>query len=851
MNILNKVTRKSLEKNRVRTLVTVIGIVLSIAMFTAVTTSVSSVQNFMVQVIKNTEGSWYGKVSDLTYDQAQEIGNQEQVTLQTVTENVGYATIESSNEYKPYLYIMGVDENTQDLLPINLTSGRMPETTDEILLPEHLSTNGGVKYDLHDTITLEVGERSFQQTTLWQEEGLMVAEDGTLQEELIRTQSKTYTVVGFYERPGFESTSSAGYTAITLADAGGTSYNLYLQNQSMRSIKTFLNDYSKQYAVSYHDDLIRYSGNSTENDLNRVLYPLAVILMGLIMFGSVSLIYNAFSISVSERTKQFGILKSVGATKKQMRGSVLYEAFVLALIGIPVGILAGIGGMAVTFRITEGLFQSFMSGTNTAIALHVSWLAILMAIFIGFLTVLISAYIPAMRAARKPAIDAIRQTGDIQFHAKKVRTSKLTYWIAGFEGMLASKNFKRNRKRYRATVISLFLSVVLFISATSFCSYLTDSVNAIVQTIHYELAYSHEASEDKISDENLKSFFASQDGVEQVAYAARQNQDTTLNISSITKEAFDLMKKYNMIDDTDTEFSANLNLYFVEDEFYQEYLSQQKLDVDQYMNTENPRALVYDNLLVMEEGKYRRVELITDELSSMTVNDYESNTTYEIALGEKVSEAPYFINANSGGTVILMYPYSAMEQVLHTTEKLTTMFYMKSDSAKATFTNLYTKLQDKGFAAENLQNAVESIEANKALLIVLKIFAYGFITLISLISTANVFNTISTNIALRRREFAMLRSVGMTQKSFVKMMNYECLLYGLKGLIYGIPVALFLTYLIYRSIRNGLEMSFYIPWSNVWIAIGSVFLVVFSTMLYSMNRIKKDNTIETLKNENM
>jgi putative ABC transport system permease protein len=134
---------------------------------------------------------------------------------------------------------------------------------------------------------------------------------------------------------------------------------------------------------------------------------------------------------------------------------------------------------------------------------------------------------------------------------------------------------------------------------------------------------------------------------------------------------------------------------------------------------------------------------------------------------------------------------------------------------------------------------------------VVNIFSIGFIVLISLIAAANVFNTISTNIALRRREFAMLKSIGMTQKGFNKMMNFECLLYGLKGLVYGIPVSIGITWLIYQSILNGWETGFFIPWHSIVIAVGSVFAVVFATMLYAMDRIKKDNPIDALKNENL
>ena len=150
-----------------------------------------------------------------------------------------------------------------------------------------------------------------------------------------------------------------------------------------------------------------------------------------------------------------------------------------------------------------------------------------------------------------------------------------------------------------------------------------------------------------------------------------------------------------------------------------------------------------------------------------------------------------------------------------------------------------------------LLNASEMLEENRSYIFVANMFAYTFIIMISLIAVANVFNTISTNISLRRREFAMLKSVGMTQKGFSRMMNYECLLYGSKALLLGLPVSCGITYLIYRAVTTAYETSFHLPWAAIGIAVLSVFLVVFATMMYSMSKVKKDNPIDALKNENL
>ncbi len=857
MNILKKVTIESLKKNPVRTLVTIIGIILSIAMFTAVTTSVSSVQQFMIDVISETDGSWYGSFTNVDESGVEKIESDKDISDVVLIQNIGYAAIDSANEYKPYIYVAGIKDNINKMLPIHMDEGRLPEDVDEIILPDHLASNGGVKYNVGDTITLSIGKRISDNMNLWQETILQVDEEGSLIEKLVDLKKTTYTVVGIYKRSNFENYNAPGYTALTFASVNNTgTQNVYIQTDNMKDIYDVINKYPDEYGSNINSDLIRFSGNSSENALNRVLYSLAAILMGLIMFGSISLIYNAFAISVSERTKQFGILKSIGATKRQMRQSVVFEAGLLASIGIPLGIISGIIGMAITFYCTQGLFAKFLNELNVKLSLHISVASILIAALVGFVTVIISAYIPARKASKRTAIEAIRQTADIHMKPGKVKTLYITYWIAGFPGMLASKNFKRNKKQYRSTVISIFLSVVLFVSATNFCSYLTDSLNEIISTSDYDLSYYYTESEDTISSNQLNTIIQSTDGMTETTYLRKEIVSANIFVNQLEEKTRTMLEKYQVIEDTSNFFETDIQLVFIQDSEYQKFLEENKYDIDKYMNIESPTGLVYDHTVVFEDGKYRNVKMLLEKETNLQIlysQDDASNQqiTKNLAIGEKIDSVPFSIESDSG-MIVLMYPYSARGNVLEGgIYNQEIYYYMKSLKPEDSYKKLSASLQEKGLIVDNLYNQHQVIETNQALLIVLKVFAYGFIVLISLIATANVFNTISTNIALRRREFAMLKSVGMTRRGFIKMLNYECLLYGLKGLIYGIPVSIGITYLIYKSISNGLEIEFYMPWENVTIAVVSVFLVVFTTMIYSMNRIKKDNPIETLKNENL
>ncbi len=887
MNILNRVTLKTLAKNKVRTLVTIIGIVLSAAMITAVTTSISSLQNFMLEVVIQTEGSWHGAVFDTDAAAISALKQEKSVERYTALWSLGYAALENpQDDERPYLFVGAAEANAADSLPIHITEGRMPKSGRELILPTHLKTIGGVSHRLGDTLTLALGTRSAGGETLTQHDFYVGGETLDVRE------TRTYTVVGFYERPSFEGYAAPGYTALTLAEEGDTAAgvcDVYITMKNPNEIYELRDRCFADKGSRINSDLLRLTASSNEDNYNSVLYGMAAILIGIIVFGSISLIYNAFSISVNERTKQFGLLSSVGATKKQLLRSVLFEAGALSLIGVPVGILCGIAGIGVTFHFTENLFASFLNGIGegAALRLSVSWGAVIAAAVVGAVTVFVSAYLPARRAVRVPAIEAIRQSRDIAIRARQVKTSKLTYWLFGFEGMLASKNFKRNRKKYRATVISLFLSVVLFISASSFCSYLGMSADAVFDTSEYDIAYMARPEDlEKRPIAKLYEELAGVEGVTEAVYFFSENHEATIPTAALAKD----YAAYNGAgrgEPAAPETNIIVRLYFIEDEAYSAYLSEQKLNGGDLVRGATAVAFDTMNFYDAQEEKFKTFRMLGTGQTVVSVQalktiegyhitetdineDGETVYLYEsgegdtmrltaaeamekktLAVGAVAAQKPFCVDGNAQQVLSLLYPFSAYESVLGREAPTEVQFCFQAKNHKDVYEKMSDVLAEAGLSSTRLYDYAEQAESERALVTVINVFSYGFITLISLIAVANVFNTISTNIGLRRREFAMLKSIGLTRKGFHKMMNFECLLYGIKGLIYGIPVAVGVTYLMYRSVVQGWETKFYLPWYSVAISVGSVFLVVFATMLYSMRKINRDNPIDALRNENL
>ncbi len=909
MNVFHKYTLQNLKKNKTRTIVTIIGIILSVSMFSATILSLSSAMHYMTSYVEQTVGKFYCELSDISEQTATEIKNDKRVKTFSQMKSVGYAEIGSKNELKPYLYIGAVDKDFENHVAVRILEGRMPEKTNEIILPEHLKSNGGVSYSIGDPLTLSVGQRTVDGKPAFQNT------EFSENEKLTDTTEKTYTVVGFYERPDLlvEGHMAPGYTAYTFDDGTVTANTstAFVTLTKMGSTLDFCEEYQKNQKCttpSPNIDLLRYNGKAGTDEFLLMLYGFGAFLILLIVFGSVSLIYNSFSISVSERTKQFGLLKSIGATKKQILSCVLFEAFFLCIIAIPIGLLAGCAGIGITLGSLSDMFNSILvSGTNVDIKmkLHVEPLALIAASLLSIFTTLISAYIPAKRAIKLPAIDAIRQSNDIKIKPGKVKTSKLTYKLFGFPGMIASKSFKRNRKRYRITILSLFMSIVLFISASSLCYYFTASFAAEQEDYTYDVSVQSYADRTEEGDKKLSKLYRAGKTLKDVEKGCVTD---TSYFSSVIDKAYltdECIKAHD--EGTQKYIPLAVTVDFIDDESFRQYLDENNIRSDGFFDPNNPQAIVYnsDKFYKQVDGQKYNVffshevfktgskpsDICLNLLSYTVKGGYydgeikeENGTIYckyafpdktgenettkwialdqvssvlDIKIGYATTVRPYFIGTSN---TVIVYPKSVKQAVLSKSQGISDKFsvsssetlYLKTSDHNAVSNEIFKLISELEIKDINVYDYAENARAIRAVIMIIRVFSYGFIALISLIAAANVFNTISTGINLRRREFAMLKSVGMDKKGFNKMMCYESLLYGLKSLLFGLPVSCVMAYLMYMlSVGTGHEIPFTLPWSSIAIAVISVFAVVFSSMIYSMRKIKKENTVDALKNENI
>ena len=876
MSIFQKYTRRSLRENPTRTIVTIIGIVLSMALFTAVCEGAWSGICFMRDNEIAQSGSWHGFVRNLSPEEEETLANNPKIQSTAKLETVGIGEFATGNSSKPYIQVDAMGQGFENLVVVNLAEGRLPENPGEIILPSYM-INNGASLKLGQTLTLNLGERYQDGEKQYENSAYREKE-----EEIRGARPYTYTLVGFYERldyaiDDYVSPACLGLTCGTGTVGNKVFFTVYHPSQFYKIAREELNGLQ----WTGHRSLLAVVGGIADGNISNMVSSLAAILVIMVFVGSVTLIYNSFSISVTERVKQFGILKSIGATKKQIRACVLYEALFLTAIAIPIGLVVGCLGIGVTLYCLRDAFAKIMFATAVPMRLVVNLPTLLLASGVCVVTALVSAWIPARKAVETSPMESIRQTQEIRLRQKDVKTSRLTGKLFGFPGMMAAKNFKRNHRRCRAVVLSLTLSITLFVSAYAFSDGLmgTSSVLGEADAVDITYYYVPKDMNTNLTQQALMELFRNAQGVEEVTYQemgsmemhipqgalAAGNQDDSLYlfVCFLDDDSFRALCA-SKGEKPETYFASAKALFFnleaveTENGIGKKFVFQKLLDDNAAPLTitgEVYRKIDgYDFIHGEDELIYYPVEMLygseekLDESKGIHLTMEEATIRWTFDIEHIVSEkAPREVSYT------LYYPLSMKDAVLgenaeswsHNSE-----FRMIAPDHATVYNNLKKALLAQGERNAYLYDQTENRESEQMMLTVIRVFSYGFIILISLIAAANIFNTISTNVNLRRREFAMLRSVGMSPKEFRRMMTYECLEYGAKGLAWGLPLAVICASLIYRVMDNVVSLGVYVPWNALLIAVLSVFLVVGASTLYAGEKVRRENILDALKNEN-
>ena len=985
MNVMTSFTTKSLRANKARTIVTIIGVALAAALLTAVLTSFTSLTDFLYRSEVATSGTWMAKVqvedtsalaSDLEHAQ-----DDPSVTDIATLYDLGFAelTQKQQQRFGPYLPILAYEGDIANMLGIHTSEGRLPENENEILLFDGWQSSQGV--NVGDKVTFQVGERIAQDaggsssvesgeidageddpsvaktytitpgTQLNSSMGYLDAHvDGTgLDETLENKQVKTYTVVGFYDRLGYALYSGVGPVAITAESstpALAAFAEVYLTLSDVQNTEEVQDKAEALFPddrVELHNGLLRYMGISSDTSIWTTFYGLVLILSIVIIVACISLIFNAFAISVAERKSQFGLLSSVGAAQRQLRRAVILEALVVAVVGIPLGLLVGIGGCAITFAALGPAITKMVGNVDeVAFGLSVDPWVILATTVLTLVTVLLSVWIPAKRASKANIIDSLKSSGGSQASKRGRRlaaaaTIPARLWksrgisgrLFGIGGKLAAINRKRGTTKGKTAAVSLALAIVLLMTAGSLNTFLGSLVGAVsggnvtageVAVIAQLDQASENGSERTTANEQLahaNERFAKEarvfaDAYDQLSGASNaEGQGWKLTNSaplivphSIAGSMYRSEDVHTGGELSDGDYALYALMAYIDDASFDEYARSLGLDPSEYYDPEHPRAIGVSRCYGNDGSRYQLMEALqgtgeTQVLSSAVYqNRYPAHITIQpgatsnnelakwsigavassaadddiegkmLTLDEvdyastgldiaALAEEPPAVLGKVGDYLCLIMPVSlAQGQAFGLAGPTFTGEFDSRDGDHAALLEELTKSSTAFFSEEcpydlafsSYNDHIEERESVQMMATIVNVFCLLFTVILALIALANVFNTITNSLILRRREFAVMKSIGMSNKQFRRMIMNECMSFGITGLIPGLIVSAGISYLLYLVVGESLGgLTFTLPWGYVALAIGMTAVAMAASVAYGMHRCKADNVVEALR----
>lgn len=884
MKLLNKLTLKNLRLNKVRTIVTIVGIMLSAALITVVSGMALSGRQTMIDAQKTWSGDYDVSLDIIDTAKIDEIRQNRNVENAYYKERLGFskATVADNAEYG--YAVTAISENAFDgCFKLKLEKGSFPTNSNEAVVTGAFKNTDGKDVKVGDKITLELGVlKGTDGKVLGESELLDLSPKRFKESKITDKKQKTYTITGIIEKPNTrELNPSSCFEIYTVSDEESPveairtkhmnklyiaytpqSEGNYLQNTAdilgfkaddmSNVISDEISPEDQQTSgingYSFNTTLLAMKGYGGSDGTNVMIFSLAVIIIIIVMLASVFVIRNSFAISITEKTSMYGMLASVGATKRQIRRNVLFEGFILGLIGIPLGILLGLGVNAILITILNSVLSDMLSGATFVFVTPT--IPIICAIVLSAVTIFLSSFFIALRASRIPPLVAIRGNKDIKVkNNKPYRTSKLTKKLFGVGGEIASKSLKRSRKKYRTTVISIVVSVAMFIAVSAFMDY------GMTFTEHYygNADYSYMVTG---IDANQAETIEKMPEIENYLTVGLQygyvSADVPVNECG---ENF----LYDNADGTKS-FGAEF-LEFEHDTFVQ-ICKELKLDYSKVKGG----VLVYSEVTPynMEnmEGTGEPMKLFGKTApTKFTVhgNDDEGNAliTGKLKVSSVFDKIPESIEYVAGDGITLGESLIIGEQGVISPQLGEHGCYITLYANTSDHTSLTSRIESMSGTGDSesyisIYDSEEIVRQFNAVMLIVGIFVYGFIGVISLIGLTNIFNTISTNMQLRSKEFASLKSIGMTKKEFNRMIRLESLMYGIKSLIIGIPLGVLGVFAIFSSFSIGsVPMSFVFPWKAILISIAAVFIVVWLIMKYSISKVNKQNIIETIRNDNI
>lgn len=967
MSAMTNFTMRSLRANRVRTFVTIAGVALAAALIAAILTSYTSLTDFLYRAEAATQGAWMSYAESDNSDEfetgLQDAKDSSSITALATFSDKGYAQLTNEQQSKvgQYLSIVAAEGDLGSLTAIKPSEGRLPENDHEILLYSVWKTSQDVQ--LGDSLTLQVGERealaagdSFDHTTeittsfgvgsrLNFSTGYLEPETdgGTFAEHLVDLHEETYTVVGFYDRANYALVSAVGTVGLTCGQPSANDFTrVFLTFDDVNSSDEVFAQTESLFpdsAIVLHSAMLRYMGIASDAGIWKTFNYLIIILAAIIALACVSLIFNAFNISVAERMNAFGLLSSIGATPAQLRRSVLLEGLIIAVVGIPLGLIVGLLGCAITFALLGPGIAHLAGGGVVPFELKIDMGVLIVTTVLTLLAVLVSAWIPSKRASRVNIIDALRQKSSSRISKKGARRARKvtalgTLWrrsslagkVFGIGGTLARINRRRAASKGRAAGFSLAIAIVLLMTAGSLNSFLGTLVDAATGgsspvgevgiMINFEsddLPASSTTPQQLLEQKNtafssqIKAFEDFYDDLTTTPNAAGvgwllNTRSVAVLPSEMCGEAFDQADSMRHAPLEDGRYATDVTITYLADEVFDDYARSIGQEPTNYHDPDHPRAIALAQAYGNDGDKYQLLEVLrsTGTINMVSAATVDGTPVVDLGFEESIGEdgeshlsfVPYVsgeqdnLEAIEDGSRALDIAYAPLEVAALTDEApMNTStghesvslivpaslaehnclggrdpwfysYFNSSDGDHAALAETLEErtrnyfLQDTPYKIMGISfnDFIEEQDSNQMLATIVNVFCLLFTLILALIAMANVFNTVTNSLILRRREFAVMRSIGLSPKQFRRMIIDECLHFGIVGLIPGLVASFIISLLLYVAVAQSLNgLPFVIPWGYLGLAILMTAAIMIVSVLYGLHHSKTDNVVEALR----
>lgn len=958
MKLLRKLTIKNLLMNKSRTIVSIIGIMLSVALITTVAGIVSSMDasSIYTSLVNSGDYDIFFVGENFNADNIRTVKANRNVKDVYAFEPIRtYKIDDPKYQFVKLFTLYGTTSNSIDASCSQLKSGRFAENENEIVISESMNRYSKHEYKVGDTLSAEYGKRvlkanvpgfeifyqefggrvipdyiagSFGDMEDWEKEGIKEFKIvGILKEEVGFLATEGYSYSKFFTESvkvyTYKEPEKSFYMIVNLWDDAEKDYAQVLSQITgcdENDIKRYLSNYAdantdsgavihKQlennplgiFDFGINRDLLQAKGAiQDDNSGGFQITSIMVMIVGMliVMLASIFIIRNGFEISITEKTRLYGMLSSVGATPRQIKQNVFYEAFLLGIIGIPLGVLLGIGITAALVAFASSVLADQLGSFKLIFVVNVP--AVILAVAVGIVTIACSAATSAKRASRTSPMEAIRSNKNVNISAKQQKKGYATpNWVKkifGIGGSIAWKNMKRSRKQYRTTVISIVVSVALFLAINSTVDF---AMRSLMNQEYYAIAN---------SEYNVILYFNPRDEKGDPAPIPKGTEEqyfesiaSGLGISKYrvyyTSEKFTFSVNEDQLCDEvkpDSPLYSRMSQDFVDDNKVR--YSFMAVDKHTFMDLCDEAGLKYEdckdkgfiwnyNIIDVDENNYNlpkpeKTQLFKDPVGmvlkgecTITEEVYDESVEGDAYYEQEPQYVDHDYNAEIEiAATVETVPSSRMfssyyesKVIIVTTDRFDTIIQNPSNGTMEAYSADPNSLEDRieecimegTTDVSGITNYSRMVNSMKSSFLVMQVFVYGFIVVISLIGITNLFNTVTTNMKLRQKEFAMLRSIGTTKKELHRMILLESALYTFKSLIIGIPIGVLGGFLLSNSMNvsmnsNGMnEITYQIPWLQMLMCLLVVLLLLFVIMRFSIAKFNKQNIIETIRNDNI